>query len=89
MADTFPDRAPATQSDPAIGAAAIDYSGGDQTFTKRVRGIYIATAGALKVDMADGTTVTFSSLAAGTVYPFCITKIYQTGSSAAAGVVLY
>jgi hypothetical protein len=40
--------------------------------------------------MADGSTtaVTFSNLAAGVVYPICVTKIYQTGSTAA-GLVLY
>lgn len=78
----------ARRSDPAQGAVAIDYGSGNQTLATESRGVYIGTAGHLKVDMADGTTaVTFSNLAAGTVYPFAITKIYQSGSTAA-GVVL-
>ncbi len=74
-----------------VGAIAIDYSTGDQVLTgysRPARGVYIGTAGHLKVDMADGTTVTFSNLAAGNDYPRAITKIYQSGSTAA-GVVLF
>lgn len=81
-------RTPREQSDPAVGAVAIDYSGGDQEFNVPVRALYIDTAGNLKVDMANGTTVTFENLAAGTIYPIAITKIYQTGSTTAAGLAL-
>lgn len=81
-----------TGRDPvAIGGTAIDYSAGDQTFgafARPPRGVYVGTAGHLKVDMADGSTVTFSNLAVATVYWFSCTKIYQTGSTAA-GVVLF
>lgn len=88
MADTLPLRSPAQQNDPAIGAVAISYGGGNQDLTGYVvRGFHIDTAGALKVDMANGTTVTFATLNAGQYYPYAITKIYQTGS-AAAGFVL-
>lgn len=80
--------AAAKRSDPAQGAVAIDYSGGNQTLTTESRGVYIGTAGHLKVDMADGTTVTFSNLAAGTIYPLAFKKIYQTGSTAAGLVLL-
>jgi hypothetical protein len=78
----------ARRSDPATGAVAIDYSGGNQTLSTEARGVYVGTAGHLKVDMADGTTVTFSNLAAGNIYPIAITKIYQTGSTAAGLVLL-
>jgi hypothetical protein len=80
-------RSPTSHRDPAYGAVTIDYSGGDQTLTQYARGVYIGTAGNLKVDLLDGSTATFSNLVAGTVYPFTIKKIYQTGSTAA-GVVL-
>lgn len=81
-------RTPAYQSDPVLGAVAISYGGGNQSFTVQVRGFHIDTAGALKVDMANGETVTFATLTAGVYYPYAITKIYQTGSTAA-GFVLY
>jgi hypothetical protein len=88
MADTYNRSAVVHESDPAIGAVEISYGGGNQDLSGyRVRGIHIDTAGALKVDMANGTTVTFATLTAGAFYPYAITKIYQTGS-AAAGFVL-
>lgn len=87
MADTYPMRQAAQQNDPAIGAIAIDYSGGNQDIAVPARGVYIGTAGNLKVDMANGTTVTFANLAAGQVYPFAVVKIYQTGSTAAGHVL--
>lgn len=88
MADTLGSKGVAA-GDAAIGAIAIDYSGADQEFTRAVRGIYVGTAGNLKVDMADGTSgVTFSNLAAGSIYALKVTKIYQTGSTAA-GLALY
>lgn len=73
-------------SDPVHGAVAIDYSSDDQTFTENPRGLLISTAGTLKMDFIDGSTVTMV-LAVG-IYPFLITKIYKTGSSTAAGHVL-
>lgn len=80
--------APARRSDPAEGAIAINYSGGDQTLTRQSRGLYISGgSGSLKVDMADGTTVTFAGLVTGSIYAFAVTKIYQTGSDAT-GVIL-
>lgn len=88
MADTYPRTGVVQDNDPAIGAVAIDYSGGDQPLSGAPRGLHIDSAGALKVDMADGTTVTFASLLEGAFYPYAVTKIYQTGSDAA-GFVLY
>jgi hypothetical protein len=78
---------PTSASDPATGAVAIDYSGGDQVLAEYSRGIYISTAGDLAVVMANGDAVIFEDLAAGQVYPFSVKQITATGS-AAAGVVL-
>jgi len=75
-------KTPTAQSDPALGAVAISYGSGDQTLTVAARGLHIDTDGALKVDMSNGTTVTFATLKAGSFYPYSVTKIYQTGSSA-------
>lgn len=88
MADTFNRTAVVQENDPAIGALAINYSGGNQDLSGyRVRGFHVDTAGALKVDMANGSTVTFATLTAGAFYPYAITKIYQVGS-AAVGFIL-
>ena len=85
MADTYNSTGVVNQSDPAIGVVAI--TGSDQSFSKRVRGVYVGTTGTLACTMADGTTAAFAGLLAGVVYPFCITKIYDVGTTAA-GVVL-
>lgn len=87
MADTLPLRQAAQQNDPPIGALAINYAGGDQELTGTPRRVYIAVTGHLKVDMANGSTVTFSNLPVGQ-HEMCITKIYQSGSTAE-GLVLY
>lgn len=81
-------RTPTSQSDPALGAVAISYGGGNQDITVAARGFHIDTAGALKVDMSNGTTVTFATLTAGVFYPYSITKIYQTGSTAAGFILV-
>lgn len=87
MADTLTTTGVINQSDPAIGAEVISYGSVDQSFTRKVRGLHISTAGTLKVTMADGTVVSLV-LAVG-VYPYCVTLIWNSGSSTAAGHVLY
>lgn len=80
---------PVDHTAPAVGAVAVSGTA-DQTFTGRIpRGIYIATAGDLKVDMADGTTtVTFVGLLAGVIYPIAFKKVYDTGTTIV-GIALY
>lgn len=93
MADAYGESTPLSPDAPAIGAKAINYASDQDLSDRRVRGIYISVAGTLKVDFVDQKTssigVTLAGLSAGQIYPFCITKIYTTGSSVAAGVVLY
>lgn len=88
MADTYPEKGVAQQNDPAIGAIAISYGGGNQTFDGNCRGFYISSAGHLAVVMANGSAITFSNLLAGSFYPFKITQVTQSGSTAA-GVLLF
>ncbi len=80
-------RAPNTGKMTPRGVVAIDYSGGDQSVNVPAFGVYIGTSGHLKVDMLDGSTGTFSNLPVGE-WSMAITKIYQTGSTAA-GLILY
>lgn len=86
------ERARSSASDPAKDA--VEFTGtADVTLTTHSRGIYIASAGTLKVDMigysegAVGATVTFSGLTAGSVLPICVSKIYDTGTTVS-GVIL-
>lgn len=64
---------------------------GDHTFTKLARAISFATAGALKVDLANaegdvvtsGLVIPTGALAAGIMHAMFVTKIYETGTTAA------
>ncbi len=82
MADTYLEKSVAAESDPVIGAIA--YASGDATYLVHVRGIYVGNAGAtgsLQCVMANGTTVTFTGLLVGQIYPFKITSIVGAGTT--------
>ena len=87
MADTLPVTAASFVSGPYIGAVVINY-GSDQEFSKPIRALLIGTAGTLKVDFADGTLGVSVPVPVG-LHELAITKIYNSGSSTAAGVALY
>ena len=46
------------------------------------RALYVGTLGNVKVDMNDGTTVTWKTLAAGVIHPIGCIKVYSTGTTA-------
>jgi hypothetical protein len=80
-----------TSDESARAAALINYSGGNQVLTNGSRGLYITTGGTLVLLLVEdpaATPQTYSGLVAGTVYPFCVAQIIQSGSTAA-GIVLY
>lgn len=52
-------------------------------------GIYVGTSGDLKVDMADGSTVTLVGLAAGVCHPIRVRRVYEAGTDADDIVGLY
>ena len=59
-------------------------------FEQPTRGLYIGGAGNITVDMADGgSSVLFVGLLGGGVYPFQVTRIYATGTTATNIVALY
>jgi hypothetical protein len=53
------------------------------------RAVYVGGAGALKVDMANGDTLTFAGVPAGTLLPFRVKKVHATGTSATSIIGLY
>lgn len=62
----------------------------DSTVLKPTRGLYIGTAGDVKVDMAErGTAVIFVGLQAGTLLPVQVTKVYSTDTDATDILALY
>ena len=60
----------------------------DTDTIRETRALYIGGFGDLKVDMADGSTVTFTGIDAG-LYGFAVKRIYSTGSTATNIVALY
>ena len=55
------------------------------------RGLLIGGAGTVKVDMADGTTVTFTipATACGFALPLAVRRVYATGTTATLIVAFY
>ncbi|MHA2047208.1 MAG: spike base protein, RCAP_Rcc01079 family [Candidatus Thorarchaeota archaeon] len=75
-------------TDPAAGAASITPDD-NADLSEVTRGIWVGVQGDLKVDMADGDTVTFVAMAAGIVHPIQVRKVYSTGTSATSIVGIY
>jgi hypothetical protein len=58
---------------------------------KATRALLIGATGTLKVDMADGSTVTMTipATATGVLLPIAVKKVYATGTSATGIVAFY
>ena len=75
-------------SNPADNAVAVTPS--DSTnLTNTARALYIGGAGNVKVDTAGGDTVTFNSVASGSVLPVRVKRVYATGTSATNIISVY
>lgn len=61
----------------------------DVEFIPPVRGIYVGTSGDLKVDMADGQTVTFTGVVAGFIHDISVKRVYANGTNAGNIIGLY
>ena len=64
-----------------IGGFAITPSD-SADLSQIARGIMVGVSGNLKVDMENGDTVTWPSLAAGLVHPLYVRRVYATGTTA-------
>lgn len=49
---------------------------------QETRGIYVGTAGNIKVTTSNGDTVTLPNLAAGIWHPLSVKKVFATGTTA-------
>lgn len=62
---------------------AVTVTKSDATvYTPPLRGIWVGGVGDLTVVTQDGSTVTFSAVAAGTLIPIAATKVMSTGTTA-------
>lgn len=75
------------KTEPARSAAEVTFN--DSSLINPTRAIYVGSTGNVKVDFVDGTTVTFSSVSAGTLLPIRVNKIYSTGTTATDIIALY
>lgn len=60
----------------------------DTTNIPPTRGLYIGSAGNVVVDMAYGTTITFTGVQGGTILPIQVTRVYAA-TTATNMVALY
>lgn len=73
---------------PGEGAAAVTPN--DSTdLTTIARALYVGGAGNVKIDAADGSTVTFSGVLAGSILPVRVARVYSTGTTATNIVAIY
>lgn len=69
---------------------AVDLTSGDHIITNGyTAAIYIGSSGAIKVRLLEGVDLTFTRAVSGTFLPLCVTKVYQTGTTATDLIVLW
>lgn len=71
----------------AYDAAAVTPS--DSVDIRPTRALFVGVAGNIKVDMALGTTLTFTDVQAGSILPVQVKRVYSTGTTATSIVALY
>ena len=83
--------APYLTADATVSArrAADVVTSNTVTYESPTRGVYVGVGGNVKVDMVSGGTVTFVGVAAGTLLPIQVERIYTTGTTATNMVALY
>lgn len=75
------------KTEPARSASEVTFNDSNQI--DPTRAIYVGSTGNVKVDFVDGSTVTFSSVSAGTLLPIRVNRIYSTGTTATDVIALY
>ena len=73
----------------ATDAASVTPSDSTDLTGGATKGLYIGGAGNIKVDMADGTTITFTALSAGIIHPVSAKRVYATGTTATLILAVY
>jgi hypothetical protein len=69
--------------------SASTVSPSDTNVLPQTRGLYIGGSGNLAVVMADGSSVTFTGVTAGVIFPVSVTKVMATGTTATNIVAVY
>lgn len=70
------------QIQPPTNAAAVTPNN-SADLASNSRGLMVAVAGNVKVDMVDsGTAIVLTGLAVGVMYPICVKRVYATDTTA-------
>ena len=77
---------PAPTTNPVIGSAAVTTSD-TVDLPKIPRALWVDVGGNIKVTLLDGTTDTFTVLAG--LLPFCVRRVWATGTTATGIHALY
>lgn len=75
-------------TEPAYEAEAITPSD-TAVLANDSRGVYVGGAGNIKVTTVGGSTVTFSGVAAGSLLPIRVNRVYSTGTTATLILTIY
>jgi hypothetical protein len=87
MTDTFRKHSRSLTAPPENAAPIQPSDGAELGYVTRA--VYIGGAGALRVEMMGGEEIVFAGLAAGTLLPVRIQKVFATGTTATALVALW
>lgn len=74
---------------PANGAVAIVPADGADLTISPSRALFVGTAGNVNVDTAQGDTVLFKNVPAGSILPVSVRRVRSTNTTAADIVALY
>jgi hypothetical protein len=74
---------------PVGGGEAIVITSGDHALTYASRALWVGSGGDVKVDMLDGTALTFLGVSEGTLLPIRISKVYSSGTTASNMVAVW
>lgn len=86
MADAFSSNQPGLDSPAFYGAAVTPADGSDLANT--ARGLYVGTAGNIKVTTKGGSEITFTNVPVG-ILPVSVKRVWSTGTTASGIVALW
>lgn len=73
----------------ATGAVAVTPSDTVDLARGATKGIYLGGGGNVKVDLANGDSVTFTGLAGGVIHPISAKRVWATGTTATSILAVY
>jgi hypothetical protein len=85
----MPNQEQAVRTIPHGYLSAVTITPSDSTVFAQTKALYLGASGNVAVTMADGTTATFTALAAGVFHLLSVKQIKATGTTATGIIALY